>query len=271
MRWLRLDGRFDEHEKVMGLTDRQFAAHVRALLYATRNETKGVVKRNAFRKLRVTSAIESALVKAQLWEQNADGSYTIHAFEIYNGVTLEDRVRAYLAEHPEAPANEVYRVVGGQRAAVLALVEKLRAAGSETVPGNQQDGPPGGSEAGSAEPPAAGSREPPTRARAFPTPPQKEPVLTADRSETRSANGLPIAQELLTTRLLTWIGDHGDDKTPTILRLYAAQLPEAGLARVLESTEGKRPRNRAGYVVAALKSELDQLQAARDFEGEEPS
>lgn len=87
---------------------------------------------------------------------------------------------------------------------------------------------------------------------------KEEKELEAERSETTpNSNGLPISHELKITSLLTWIGRHADEETPTIIRALANKLPEASLAKVCESARTKRPTNRAGYIVNALKSELD--------------
>lgn len=67
---------------------------------------------------------------------------------------------------------------------------------------------------------------------------------------------LPVTHELLYTRLLAYIGAHGDDNTPAVLRTYANQATEGQLAKVLESATHSHARNRARYVIAALKSEL---------------
>lgn len=87
---------------------------------------------------------------------------------------------------------------------------------------------------------------------------QKDLALQAERSGT-PANGLPFEKERLTIELLAAIGSAGDEGTPQVVRRYAAQLPEGALAKVLESVRGSKAKDRARYVVGALKGELEQL------------
>lgn len=70
-------------------------------------------------------------------------------------------------------------------------------------------------------------------------------------------NGLPMENEFLSLRLLQAIGDHADQGTAHIVRSHAAKLPQAALAKVIESL-GTQPgiRNRAKYAVSALGDEL---------------
>jgi len=51
---------------------------------------------------------------------------------------LEDSIRAYLANHPDASANEIHDAVKGKRTTVLALVKTIREGGSQPgePPGN---------------------------------------------------------------------------------------------------------------------------------------
>lgn len=84
------------------------------------------------------------------------------------------------------------------------------------------------------------------------------PKAEGPRGDTaRAPNGLPFEKELELTRLLAWIGEHADPGTRQVIRDRAYKLPLAGLVRVRESAADKHPRNRAGYVVAALDSELE--------------
>jgi len=52
------------------------------------------------------------------------------------------------------------------------------------------------------------------------------------------------------------IGNHADDGTSIVIRKYATHLPDAALAKALESSQTTKPKNRAAYIVGALKSEL---------------
>lgn len=63
---------------------------------------------------------------------------------------------------------------------------------------------------------------------------------------------------LLVTRLMHRIGDHADDGTHHVVTSYAAQLPPAALAKVIESIEITHPQNRAAYAVSALRCEIEE-------------
>jgi hypothetical protein len=74
---------------------------------------------------------------------------------------------------------------------------------------------------------------------------------------------LPLEKDSLVARLLDAIGNHADEGTAGVIRSYAARLPEAALAKVHESLSVNRElvkQNRAGYVVSALKSEIEERQ-----------
>jgi len=71
-----------------------------------------------------------------------------------------------------------------------------------------------------------------------------------------SANGLPFAHEILIGKILAHIGSHADPGTEKVIRSQATHLPENTLAKVLESSETSKPRDRAAYIVAALRDEL---------------
>lgn len=83
---------------------------------------------------------------------------------------------------------------------------------------------------------------------------------SAVRSETTPhTNGLPLDKELITAAILTLIGTDGDDNTPDVVRALSKRLPPAALAKVRESLETQKPRNRAAYAVGALQSEFAEL------------
>ena len=72
---------------------------------------------------------------------------------------------------------------------------------------------------------------------------------------------LPEEKELAVQKLLGAVGSDADEGTEFILKALARRLPEASLAKVLESLATNRGevRNRAGYAVAALQSEFVEL------------
>jgi hypothetical protein len=98
-----------------------------------------------------------------------------------------------------------------------------------------------------------------------PQPQEQEPKrsLPASRSETSGAEGLPFSLELLTLEALASISDpkKREASRKTIVA-NAKGLPEASIVKVRESLASAKPRNPAGYVVKALKSEAKERAAA---------
>lgn len=83
MTWVKLDDGFTDHPKVVGLTDRAFRVHVRALCYCGRfSPGVGHIPVTAFRQLGATSAVVEELLRAGLWEER-DALY-IHDFPVYH-------------------------------------------------------------------------------------------------------------------------------------------------------------------------------------------
>lgn len=131
MSYLLIDDLFLENRKIAALTDRQLRLHLGALLYASRNRTRGLLVPAVIKRLGASPRDVERFVVLHLWDPVDDeaveeGSYTIHDFIVYNGVTIEERVHAYLERHPDAPANEVVRAVAGNRKLVLAVVKQLK-------------------------------------------------------------------------------------------------------------------------------------------------
>ncbi len=83
MTWVRLDDRFAEHPKVVGLSDAAFRLHVNALCYAARNLTDGHIPVGAIRALRGQRRTVVALITAGCWEECDDG-WAIHDYLGYN-------------------------------------------------------------------------------------------------------------------------------------------------------------------------------------------
>jgi hypothetical protein len=80
-------------------------------------------------------------------------------------------------------------------------------------------------------------------------------------SEQRS-EGLPIEMEFQVGRLIRLIGDHADEGTRHVIERYAARLPQASLAKVIESLEFNHVEDRAAYAVGALRDEIAERNAA---------
>lgn len=148
MAWLRLDDRFAHHPKVAHLTDKAFRAHVQTMLYCAEYDTDGLIPPTSFRLTGATPKVREQLVEAGLWDENAEKSeLSVHDWRIYNGKTVEEKVSAVLASDPEMSANEIARLVGGNRQLVLSEIARQREVG----------GSAGGSTEPPEEPPAAGS------------------------------------------------------------------------------------------------------------------
>jgi hypothetical protein len=95
-----------------------------------------------------------------------------------------------------------------------------------------------------------------TVSRIGPVPAPQELVLTADRS--KRTRELPFEKSRAVERIVALIGKDADRFTDRVVATLAAQLPMSSLAKVRESLETRRPRNRAAYAVGALKSELEE-------------
>ena len=67
--WVRIDDHFDEHEKVVGLSDAAFRAFVTGLCYSGRNLTDGRIPGAKLPRRRTVSE----LVAAGLWDENGNG------------------------------------------------------------------------------------------------------------------------------------------------------------------------------------------------------
>ncbi len=78
-----------------------------------------------------------------------------------------------------------------------------------------------------------------------------------------SKTSLPFDKELLTTKLLEEIGEHGDSNTPEQIRVLTQRLPAGAIAKVCESLSRNGIENRAAYAVAALQSEFLELAERR--------
>jgi hypothetical protein len=70
--WVKLDDHFDEHEKVVGLSEAAFRAFVEGLCYCSRNLTDGRIPAAKLKRLTRTRTA-GELVDAGLWHPNGDG------------------------------------------------------------------------------------------------------------------------------------------------------------------------------------------------------
>lgn len=70
---------------------------------------------------------------------------------------------------------------------------------------------------------------------------------------------LPFQHEHLLEKLMGLCASSADSGTEGVLKSYAKRLPEASLAKVIESTERQPPDVRARYANGALQSEIAEL------------
>lgn len=83
MSWARIDDSFTEHPKVLALTDREFRVHMRAICYAARFRTNGVIPTSSLPAMGATEKVKRRLLQLGLWE-NGGSELLIHDFEDYN-------------------------------------------------------------------------------------------------------------------------------------------------------------------------------------------
>lgn len=99
MTYLRLDDRFPEHPKVIGLSDAAFRLHVSALCYARRYLTDGHVPA-VFPPRRLARHVPT-LVTAHLWDPDPAGDgWTIHGWTEWQ--TTRAEVEALANERSKA-------------------------------------------------------------------------------------------------------------------------------------------------------------------------
>lgn len=85
MAWVRLEGGFPEHRKILGLSDAAFRLHILAICYAARMLSDGTVPRiwlTGGKGRTVPKAVDQ-LVSAGVWESRDDGDYLIHDYLEY--------------------------------------------------------------------------------------------------------------------------------------------------------------------------------------------
>lgn len=179
MPWLRADDTFDTHPKIVALgSDERRWTWTRVLLYTCRHG--GSLIPDGIRDIipKATPAFLRDCIQIGLVDMVEDRMH-VHDWADYNlsrvdGDDLEQRVADALADHPDASANEVHRMVGGRKQAVLSIVRRFRT------------GSPPGSGA-STEPVPGTDREPVTRAGARARPvPAPTPGTTPPSSTSRA-------------------------------------------------------------------------------------
>lgn len=232
---LRILDEFLEDETIMALKHPAYRLHVSALIYCAKNLTDGEVSDRGLKVLQVLLGFPLRrhvveLVDANLWTTSTGG------YEIRN----------FLEFNPAAATVKAERKKGRDR---MRKMREKRALDGEHAPARD------GARDGERSPERDGA----VPDQAFPRPLRVDVVdgRQFDAREQPTDEGLPFRNELLVARLMQRIGDHADQGTRHVVRALAEDLPEASVARVLESIELNRPTNPAAYAVAALRGEAD--------------
>lgn len=143
MAWLRIDDGFTEHPKLLALTPRDRWTWLRILSYCARYRTSGRVPSSIGEAIAgVTPALLRRLLALGLLEpvENSVDEYRVHDFEVYNTPRNDEvaaLVRQAVDDHPNASANELFRLIGGSRNQVLKLIQQYRSGtdnGTPSVP-----------------------------------------------------------------------------------------------------------------------------------------
>lgn len=264
MAWARFESDFTRHGKVQRiaaeLRPAALALDLAAICYAVDVLTDGFVSGSMAHSLAIEIGVlhgqrgaekelascTAELVRVGLWDP-VDGGYEIHDF-------LDYQPSAEEVKDQRKAATERKRKSRGQ----LRLSEGHRDSHSVTPPARHtvtsRPQAPAHDVRAQPQADALGPSEPLPQTE----PSAEEPLLSAGRSETTRANGLPIENERLALELLSEIGEHGDEGTPAVVRSLTSRLPEGAVAKVIESIRGQRPRNRAAYAVKALQDEWAQ-------------
>jgi hypothetical protein len=173
--WARLDDGFDTHPKILELTETERWRWTRVLLYCARHETEGEISRRVVRELGLSRALNQLLKSNLLLASTSDADvFVVNDWAIYNpgardDEAVENAVRWALEQRGEgASANEIARMVGGNRKVVLSAIRRVKggsANGSRVVPGTSAGTSQGGSRSGSEVVPElvraqAGARDP---------------------------------------------------------------------------------------------------------------
>lgn len=262
--WAKLDDEYPRHPKMQripaALRADAIALEVAGLCYSTRVLTDGFVaaavvetlglevgfehKRGLNRKR--LRAVIGSLLDAKRWV-SVPGGYQIHDYADYQPSASDVKEKRRLEREKKRKQRDQGRMS-------LALSPRDNTRDTEGLSPPLSPGDTSRALATGAGAPAHPDPSPTHEEQE-----QKSSSLSADRSET-TANGLPFEKERVTAELLAAIGDDADKGTAQVVRSYAGQLPEGALAKVLESVASSKARDRAAYVVGALKDEVESRQ-----------
>ena len=202
MSWLRLDDGFTKHPKFEGWPPHHRWAWLEAMEYCARYNTRGRIPTDTSLLPRSVTATILKRAEAAGWcHREEDGALWINDWDEFNPPRqseeeLDELVIAAIGNHPEASANDLVRIVGGNRKAVLSSIRRVRQTsqvsqngGSEVVPEvvPEIDGkvvPGTGSGTGTGTGSRAGAR---ARPRPVPSSVDETSAVDAHREPARSA------------------------------------------------------------------------------------
>lgn len=238
MSWLRIDDGFTKHPKFEGWTLPQKWAWLEVMEYCARYETRGRIPTDLTIMPRTTTPALLALAATAGWcDRGPDGAFWIHDWDEFNPPRYDDgeldqRVAEAIAEHPDASANDIVRIIGGKRKPTLEAIRRFRTGSRSGSPAGSRE--PG--EGGSGNHEGTGSRARPraTRAPASARVPVPSPESDLKRSLSKGSsapadagaapNGKRPASQLASERI----------------RNIGAELPLSALTAELEDALGDR-------------------------------
>lgn len=232
---LWLDTDFTHHTKLIALGDpaRRWA-WLEVLVYTCRMGSAHVPARIRDVVPKANARFLKDCERLKLLDRRADGELYVHDWDRFQG-TLEERIAAYLLEHPDASANEVQQAVAGRRDRVQAIMRDR----SRTVPGWSPDWFPDGP--GFGQQPAMSDSDSDSELEAF-----------APLSETQSPPSYEGGRDFTTLGKLkhacrAHVGS--SDK----LDRAARGCSEADVVAALEACKGPGVRDRLAVALAELK------------------
>ncbi len=217
MAWLRVDDGFTKHPKFEGWPPAQRWAWLEVMEYCARYSTKGRIPTDVTILPRAVTAALLRKAEASGWcSRGDDEALWINDWEDFNpprqtSSELDALVSDALRNHPSASANDLVRLVGGNRKAILSSIRRVKqtaetsgaggsATGSEVVPESGSELVPG---TGSGTSSRTGFARGP--APAYPSRPQElEPEAVMSTQDTdddpepivSTTNGLGSTEEL---------------------------------------------------------------------------
>lgn len=226
---LKIYDEFLEDDTILELQDRSYRLHVSALIYCAKNLTDGEVNERGVKVLQILLGFQARkqiaeLVDAGLWVPADGGGF---------------RIKNYLEFNPDAETVKAERKAARERMRKL-RAKRARGDGASVERSPERDG----------------ERSPAVPDQAFP-----DLEVQEEPGRQFADEGLPFSNQLLVARLMQRIGDQADHGTRQVVVSYARRLPQASLAKVIESIETQSPRDRAAYAVGALRDELGERAA----------